>query len=157
MQKILQFLIGLTLLLLGASGLLLLIVGYLCYRYWFVAFYQLIPYLLFLLYVPLMLWLLITGIGVLARRDWARYSLQTLSVFLILTGIILITALNTLSFSGNLQLTWKQLKVAGTVGLFVLLILLPLFSLMLFSEKKEELWTDSHSRAEDKPSMYNFH
>ena len=117
-----------TLLLLSASGLLLLIVGYLCYRYWFVAFYQLIPYLLFLLYVPLMLWLLITGIGVLARRDWARYSLQTLSVFLILDRDHLNYGFKHPFFLWESATYLKQLKVAGTVGLFVLLILLPLFS-----------------------------
>jgi len=148
-------LIGLILCLLGAAGVLLPIVGYFSYRYWLVSLYQLTPYLLFLFYGPLMLWFLVTGIGLLAKREWARSSVQTLSVFLILTGIILITALNTISVSGQFQLSWKQLKLAGTIGLFILLVVLPLFSLVLFAKKKEEEGIVTRSSRDDKPAGYH--
>lgn len=156
MQKTLRFLIGITLFLLGALGISLLIFGYIYYREWTVALYHLIPFLLILLYLPFTLWLLITGIGVLAKRNWAWYSVQTLSLFLVLAGIILITVLNSLSFAGNLQFTWKQVKVVGTIGLLFFFIILPLFSLVLFSKEKEKEWgTGSRHQAEDGPTMYN--
>ncbi|HBG17051.1 MAG TPA: hypothetical protein DDW93_09750 [Firmicutes bacterium] len=141
LKKILLFTIGFVLILLGVLGISIPLLVYIYAREWAGSLFNLMPALIIIFYLPLVCWILITGIGLVARRSWAWYSSQTLFIFLIFLGIILITILNSLSFLENLRLTWDQIKIVGNIGLILLLVVTPLSSLIFFSGYKSEKWS----------------
>ncbi|MFA5090111.1 MAG: hypothetical protein WC510_03610 [Candidatus Omnitrophota bacterium] len=86
-------------------------------------------------YSPFILWLVVSGIGIILKKNWARYSLFILSVISIIMGIILIFA-----FLGKMYTTAdKSISVFISGSLFSLMaafifIGLPVFFLAFFNK-----------------------
>ncbi|HEY8393161.1 MAG TPA: hypothetical protein VIL83_10605 [Capillibacterium sp.] len=136
MRKVVILCFGLLLFLVGAGGVVFPVLGYLYARAEALVLadlsYPLFPYF----YVPFTVWLLITGGGLLFRRKWAWYSVQTLWVFLLCSGVLILVGFNlliaTFDFGG------AKVRNAGNLGLVLLLVVFPLLGLVFFGRSRME-------------------
>ena len=141
-KRFLLLMIGIILIVLGSFGIGLPILSYLYLREWVVPLFNLFSLLIYLLYLPFVCWLLVTGIGILARKKWAWYSIQILSIFLVFMGVIMLTVLNSFPFPENFQLAWGKIRAFANLGLIFLVIVIPIFSLVYFHNiRKEKEWS----------------
>ena len=127
MKKFFLILTAIYLLLLALLGSLLCIVGFIGMN----AGPQSIPadinpLFIFAIYVPFIGWLLATGIGLLLKRHWARYSIMVMSGFAIFMGIILCLVVSLLPLPGNAGAIFL-----GLIAIF--LIILPVVYLIFFT------------------------
>lgn len=135
MKKIFLVLTAIYLLFLAVLGAILCIIGYIGMN----ARPELIPAnfnLLSLLasYLPFISWLLATGIGLLLKRHWARYSIMVMSGFAIFIGLIfcLVVSLMPLPGNANANLIFKTVFL-GLTSIF--LIILPVIYLVFFTRQ----------------------
>lgn len=145
MKRYLRLIIGIILVILGSSGISLPILAYINFREWALSLFNLFSPLFILLYLPFVCWLLITGIGILAKKKWAWYSVQILDIFLVITGVILLTALNSFPLPENLQFAWGRIKRDANLGVILLFLITPLFSLAYFHRIREDKEWPSYS------------
>ncbi|NLY92265.1 MAG: hypothetical protein GX081_11765 [Firmicutes bacterium] len=156
MRKVFILCFGLLLLLVGGGGIILPVLGYLYYREEAVLLARLgFPFFPFF-YLPFMGWLLITGGGLLFRRKWAWYSVQTLWVFLLCSGLLALAGFNLLLVTFDLG--GAGVQGAGNLGLALLLVLFPLGGLVFFTRARQEFgpatpgearWTTPSNLTED--------
>ena len=77
-------------------------------------------------YLPFTGWLLVTGGGLVACRQWAWYSVQTFWVFLLCVGVLLLVGFNLLSdVMTSLVDAGGNFRGVGNIILGVLLVLMP--------------------------------
>ena len=90
------------------------------------------PLFLLAIYLPFIGWLLATGIGLLLKRHWARYSIMVMSGFAIFIGLIfcLVVSLMPLPEDANANLIFKTVFL-GLISIF--LIILPVIYLVFFT------------------------
>ncbi|HBL37267.1 MAG TPA: hypothetical protein DD734_04220 [Firmicutes bacterium] len=143
MRKALIIIFSLLLLVIGAGGILLPIVGYIYGRELTVTLFTLsFPFFPFF-GLPLAIWLLITGGGLIMGREWAWYSVQTFWTFLLCTGVLLLSGLNLLLFRFGSRLEGTRLCLYGNLGLGLLLIVVPVGGLVLFGHARKEFRPDA--------------
>jgi hypothetical protein len=111
------------------------------------------PLFIFAVYIPFIGWLLATGIGLLLKRHWARYSIMVMSGFAIFMGIIfcLVFSLAPLPENANANMIIKTVLL-GLTSIF--LIILPVVYLVFFTRQSvKELFgtTKSDSRSSNRP------
>ncbi|MBA2132019.1 hypothetical protein [Capillibacterium thermochitinicola] len=133
MRKAIIFVCGLLLLLFGAGGLFLPIFGYFWARDWasfvFTFGFPFFP----VFYLPFAGWLLVTGVGLLACRSWAWYSVQAFWVFLLCVGLLALVSFNLLSpVLQSVVDVGVRLRMVINAVLGLLLVLLPVGGLVFF-------------------------
>jgi hypothetical protein len=109
------------------------------------------PSFLVIAYLPLTIWLLSTGISLLLRKNWARYSLGIMSFFALFMGLVI--SLTFLLFPLTIKISLFLRIISFALILFVF-ILVPLFFLIFFSKKTvKELFKsrDRHLTGAQKP------
>jgi hypothetical protein len=111
------------------------------------------PLFIFATYIPFIGWLLATGIGLLLKRHWARYSIMVMSGLAIFMGIIfcLIFSLVPLPENATENLIFKTIFLGSTS---IFLIILPVVYLFFFTRQSvKELFgtTKSASRNSTRP------
>ena len=129
---------GLLLLVIGVGGILLPIVGYIYGRQLTVTLFTLsFPFFPFFC-LPLAVWLSITGGGLIFRREWAWYSVQTFWTFLLCTGLLMLSGFNLLLFRLGSRVEGTRLCLYGNFGLGLLLVVVPLGGLVFFARARKE-------------------
>lgn len=94
------------------------------------------------------LWLILTGIGIMLRKNWARYSLFTMSCFAIFIGLFmyLVAFLQRIAFPGNIS----NLIFYAIPTIF--LIAIPIYFLIFFSRKSvKELFVSKEQGLKKSP------
>ena len=134
MKKIL-FLIGFYIFLLGilSGGILLFSLIFLKQEFIVLPLNN-SPLLITIAYLPFTIWFLLTGIGVILRRNLARYSLIIMSYFMFFIGLVMFLTFFLLPES-NVFL-YKGPKIILLTFFTVFFMILPLFFLFFLNSKK---------------------
>lgn len=138
MRKGLIIIGGLLLSIIGVIGILLPIAGYIYGRDLTITLFTLSFPFLPLFGLPLAAWLMVTGGGLILRRAWAWYSVQTFWTFLLCTGVLMLSGFNLLLFRFDSRFAGTRLCLYGNLGLTLLLVVLPLGGLVFFARAREE-------------------
>ena len=134
MKKIL-FLIGFYIFLLGIlSGSILLFSLLFLKKEFIVLPLNNSPLLITIAYFPLTIWFLFTGIGIILRKNLARYSLIIMSYFMFFIGLVMFLTFFLLP-EPNIFL-YKGPKIILLTFFVVFFMILPLFFLFFLSSKK---------------------
>lgn len=151
LRKALILFYGLLLLLVGGGGIIFPVLGYIYGRDGAVVLARLsFPFFPFF-YLPFTGWLLITGGGLLFRRKWAWYSVQTLWVFFLCSGLLALAAFNLLVVTFDLG--GAGVQGAGNLGLLLLLVLFPLGGLVFFARARDEFWLTAPEKNDGPPHL----
>ncbi len=163
MRKATIVICGLLMLACGAGGLFLPVFAYFWAREWFAFFFTLGFPFFPVFYLPFTCWVLVTGGGLVARRQWAWYSVQTFWVFLLCVGVLVLVGFNLFSFVMkpvvDVGVQWRGVGNA-LLGLF--LVLLPVGGLVFFSQARplfttvveENLWSNWSVAGEEQRSEW---
>ncbi|MDD5195553.1 MAG: hypothetical protein PHQ96_07785 [Candidatus Omnitrophica bacterium] len=90
------------------------------------------PSFLVISYLPLTIWLLTTGIGIISKKSWSRYSLFIMSFFALFIGLVI--SITFLFFPAPTKS--HALRILSFALIFFLFIVIPIFFLIFFSRKK---------------------
>lgn len=137
MRKAIIVICGLLLLLGGLGGLLIPVLGYFYAREWAVFFVTLSYPFFPVFYFPFTVWVLVTGGGLLGRRPWAWWLVQTFWLFLLCTGVLTLVGFNLLASAVLPALTGEQLRGLGNLVLGLGLFLLPVGGLVFFASARD--------------------
>jgi hypothetical protein len=135
-RKVIVLFCGLLLLLLGGGGLLLPLLGYIYEREGAVLLASLSFPLFPFFYLPFTGWLLVTGGGLLFRRKWAWYSVQTLCFFLLCSGLLALVGFNL--FLVTFDMGGSEWQGIANLGLGLLFILFPLGGMVFFNRARAD-------------------
>ncbi|NLW59829.1 MAG: hypothetical protein GX073_05725 [Firmicutes bacterium] len=142
MRKAIIIICGFLLLIIGVGGLFLPVFVYFWVREW-TSFLLTLGFPFFpVFYLPFTLGLLVTGGGLIARRQWAWYAVQTFWLFLLCVGVLVLVGFNLLSevmkplLGGGIQ--WRG---AGNLMLGLLLIFVPAGGLVFFGYARQLFFT----------------
>lgn len=137
MRKAIIIICGLVMLLCGLGGLLFPVFGYFWAREWATFIFTLSFPFFPVFYLPFTGWLLVTGGGLVACRQWAWYSVQTFWVFLLCVGVLLLVGFNLLSdVMTSLVDAGGNFRGVGNIILGVLLVLMPVGGLVFFNRAR---------------------
>ena len=135
MKKFFLVLTAIYLLILALLGVILCIIGYIGMN----ARPESIPtnfnpLFLLAIYLPFIGWLLATGIGLLLKRHWARYSIMVMSGFAIFMGLIFCLVVSLMPLPGNANVNSSfKIVFLGLISIF--LITLPVIYLVFFTRQ----------------------
>jgi len=139
MKKAITVLIGLCILLFGILLLVVSIVNFITLSKNLVDLPTgMSPVFMVITNIPIIIWLLITGVGLVLRKNWSRYSLFVMSVFAIVIGIFmsLISILLPLFVDApELDASFDFVRLIMLGIFFVFFIMLPVFFLIFFNRK----------------------
>lgn len=94
------------------------------------------PLVIPFIYLPVVAWLLATGIGLILFKNWARYSLFLMSGLAILIGVALSAIFQLMPFHHlTNQTVIATVRIIVTGISIVFLILLPVFYCIFFTRK----------------------
>lgn len=136
MKKIFIVITGLYLLFLTLIGILIVILS----------FFNINPQTVFstneriqllIVWIPLIGWLITTGIGLFLKKNWARYSILVMSVFAISMGLIGCLGVHLLSLTELSldELTVPIIRIFILVPSLLFLIILPIIYLIFFNKR----------------------
>ncbi len=91
------------------------------------------PLLITIAYLPLTIWFLLTGIGIILRRNFARYSLIIMSYFIFFIGLVMFLTFFLLPESNFFP--YKIPKILLLTFFILFLMLLPLFFVFFLNSK----------------------
>ena len=138
MRKATIVICGLLMLICGAGGLFLPVFAYFWAREWATFFYTLGFPFFPVFYLPFVGWVLVTGGGLLTRRQWAWYSVQTFWVFLLCVGALALVGFNLLPHVikpfVDMGVKWRG---GGNAVLGLFLVLLPVGGLVFFAHVRQ--------------------
>ncbi len=84
---------------------------------------------------PFIIWFVVTGIGILYRKHWARYSLYVFCAVSILFGLLVSGVMVfAIAHAKNLMPTFP-IRIVPLILRIIVLIFLPVFFYMFFSRK----------------------
>lgn len=95
-------------------------------------------YIMTVIWIPLIIWLIVTGIGLLKTKNWARYSILAMSVIAILSGIIItiILAFSLFSsYTSSFMLFSLAIILLAFIPTLIFLIILPIIYLIFFTRR----------------------
>ncbi|MDD5584598.1 MAG: hypothetical protein PHV55_06060, partial [Candidatus Omnitrophica bacterium] len=90
------------------------------------------PSFLVISYLPFTIWLLSTGISLLLRKNWARYSLFIMSFFALFMGLVI--SITHLLFPSATNISFF-LRTISFALILIFFIVIPMFFLIFFNKK----------------------
>ncbi|MFH1875819.1 MAG: hypothetical protein ABH865_02900 [Candidatus Omnitrophota bacterium] len=102
------------------------------------------PSFLVVAYLPFIIWLITTGIALLMRKNWARYSLFIMSFFALFLGLVV--AITFLLFPSPTKIT-LGLRLFFYTLIFIFLVVIPVFFISFFNQKTVKGIFKSHRSA----------
>ena len=139
MRKAIIIICGLFMLLGGAGGLFVPVYGYFWAREWATFFFAFGFPFFPVFYLPFAGWLLVTGVGLLAGRPWAWYSVQTFWVFLLCIGGLALVGLNLLfPLLPSVVDLGARMRMTINAALGLLLVLIPVGGLVFFDRARPD-------------------
>ncbi len=95
----------------------------------------LFKYYNYVFYIIFFLWPIITGFGIILKRNWARFSIFLLSIFTIITGSIIFLAFLIMPSPQNVKANYQVIKLF-LLGLnFIFFMAIPIFFITFFNSK----------------------
>lgn len=93
------------------------------------------PFFLVIAYLPLTLWLLSTGIGIIVKKNWARLSLLVMAVFALFIGLVFTITSSLLPLPNRAVIPNNALRTVFLFMIAFFLILVPIIFLIFFTRK----------------------
>ena len=154
MKKFIVVLIGIYLILIGVLGLLILLVGLFLSPKTSsaeIAKFDFFKVQVLIISSVFALWPVITGLGIILRKNWARFSAFVISVFAIFTGLLISLLFLFVPSPQNSPVDYKIIKLIILGFFFVFFIAIPLFFVIFFTRKSvEELFVSKKPEGESK-------
>ncbi|MCM8831656.1 MAG: hypothetical protein NC918_05670 [Candidatus Omnitrophica bacterium] len=110
------------------------------------------PILLIISYSPFACWLLFTGIGIIRKKSWARYSIIVFSYFSIFIGFVFFVTFYYLPIQKDISYL-KTYKMIFLLVIILFFVLLPFWFLTFFNSKdvKHIFAPKQNTLSSDKP------